>query len=550
MQLARSKQKSLLESVAMAQPLPVDPYQTIYIHCCRILGDPAWGRVRAAMDEDSPPEAFPDHLQTIKDRLDLPAFIGDVARIEWSQHQLHTVKATLPGKPVEKLAVNPAFSLVPVAWKHLPAMFHAGLEEVEPQSSTSPIHVMIWYHPETHRLHLREADDIDLLALKIVVEGLDPRDAAAMGSVAVGAIHSAIDHGVDQGFLLSPGSLISRHSPSAVAESEIYDPFRTADTFTLQWHITQACDLHCKHCYDRSDRSSMPYDMALAILDNFYQFCRQMQVRGQVTFTGGNPFFYPQFYELYQEAHDLGFGLAVLGNPTPVQQVKRLCDIAKPSLFQISIEGLADYNDHIRGKGHFESALAFLDDLRSLGIYSMVMLTVTRDNLDQVMPLAEELRHRTDAFNFNRLSTVGEGAQLVMPEKKDYEVFLRRYHRESQKNSILGLKENLLNIIRGENNLPPFGGCTGYGCGAAFNFVSLLPDGEVHACRKFDSPMGNVKNAPLIDIYRSDLAQRYRNGSQACRHCRLSMVCRGCMAITDSHGLNVFEDKDPFCFLT
>ena len=32
--------------------------------------------------------------------------------------------------------------------------------------------------------------------------------------------------------------------------------------------------------------------------------------------------------------------------------------------------------------------------------------------------------------------------------------------------------------------MEPFGGCTGFGCGAAFNFMAVLPDGEVHACRK------------------------------------------------------------------
>jgi hypothetical protein len=153
----------------MAQPLPVDPYQTIYAHCCRILGDSAWGRIRAAMDDEPPPENFPYQLKAIKDRLDLPDFIDDVARIEWSQHQLLSLKSTLPKKPVKELTVNPAFSLVQVSWKNLPAIFHTGLEEKAPQPLTSPIHVMIWYHPETGRLHLREADDLDLLALKIVV---------------------------------------------------------------------------------------------------------------------------------------------------------------------------------------------------------------------------------------------------------------------------------------------------------------------------------------------------------------------------------------------
>ena len=112
----------------------------------------------------------------------------------------------------------------------------------------------------------------------------------------------------------------------------------------------------------------------------------------------------------------------------------------------------------------------------------------------------------------------------------------------------MGLKDNLINIIRHQNGDAPFGGCTGYGCGAAFNFLTLLPDGEVHACRKFPSLIGNIGEADLYDIYHGNLAGRYRAGSRACGDCSLNIVCRGCMAITYSLGRDVFTEKDPFRF--
>ena len=178
----------------------------------------------------------------------------------------------------------------------------------------------------------------------------------------------------------------------------------------------------------------------------------------------------------------------------------------------------------------------------------MVMLTLTRDNLDQVLPLGRLLENRADYFTFNRLVTVGEGARLAMPSKKDFEKFLRKYEVEARSNPVLGLKDNLINILREEKSIEPFGGCTGYGCGAAFNFAALLPDGEVHACRKFPSPIGNILQTSLLDIYHSEPARKYREGSEACRDCTLFSVCRGCLAITYSHGLDVFSEKDPFCF--
>jgi selenobiotic family peptide radical SAM maturase len=179
----------------------------------------------------------------------------------------------------------------------------------------------------------------------------------------------------------------------------------------------------------------------------------------------------------------------------------------------------------------------------------MVMLTLTRDNMDQVIPLAEILRDKADLFTFNRLARVGEGASLRLPEKERYTAFLESYTEAASSNPVLGLKDNLINILRHRKGMEPFGGCAGYGCSAAFNFVSLLPDGEVHACRKFPSYIGNALLNTLSEIYDSPAAGRYRSGCNGCRECFIRPVCGGCMAMAYSAGLDVFEERDPFCFM-
>jgi selenobiotic family peptide radical SAM maturase len=196
-----------------------------------------------------------------------------------------------------------------------------------------------------------------------------------------------------------------------------------------------------------------------------------------------------------------------------------------------------------------ERTLEFLPLLKELGIYSMVMLTLTRDNLGQVLPLAELLRDKVDAFFFNRLAQVGEGANLRGPGREEYAAFLEAYLEATAANPIMGLKDNLTNIIHHRKGLPLFGGCTGYGCGAAFNFLTLLPDGEVHACRKLPSLIGNVLENSLVEIYDSEAARRYRSGTEACRACPIRPVCGGCLAVAYGAGLDIFKDRDPYCFL-
>jgi len=291
----------------------------------------------------------------------------------------------------------------------------------------------------------------------------------------------------------------------------------------------------------------MTLDQGIRILDDVRRFCRSRHVMKAVSFTGGNPFLYPHFLELYRAASERGFSIGILGNPTEREKIEQLMAIQKPTHFQVSLEGLQEQNDFIRGKGHFKRILTFLGMLKELNIFSMVMLTLTKNNMNEIIPLAGILNEHADRFHFNRLSMVGEGANLILPEKEEYLAFLDSYEKAVQKYPVLGVKDNMLSVLRYKKGLEPFGGCTTFGCGAAFNFLSVLSDGEVHACRKFPSAIGNIYRQGIAEIYDSPQAQRYRAGCTACHACKLHPVCGGCLAVAYSRGLNIFEEKDPYC---
>ena len=186
--------------------------------------------------------------------------------------------------------------------------------------------------------------------------------------------------------------------------------------------------------------------------------------------------------------------------------------------------------------------------LTEMGVPNMVMLTLTKNNLDQVIPLAEALEGITGGLTFNRLALFGEGARLALPTREEYKTFLEQYVAALPTHPVLALKDSLLNSIYDDQGEPLFGGCAGFGCGAAFNFVAILSDGEVHACRKFPSPIGNIMHQSLEEVYNSETAARYRDGSTACSGCKLKPVCGGCLAVTASFGHDPLTSKDPYCF--
>lgn len=521
---------------------PDTAINTIYPACMAAAGAKTWQRISAAYAAGVPPEELSADLENRGAEFGAPAFLADLARLEWAQYSLQT--SPVPPEEADILTVNPSLLLVGLSWRGL-LSFVAGADAAAPPEAGEEF-IMLWRKPGSVKTAIAAATRSDLLALKIAAEKIDVPSLARLEEIPPGQLETVLWQAQNKGILLPLRSRLRR--PDAFFQADSEQP-KAAEVFTLQWHITQQCDLHCRHCYDRSKRSPLELSQGIAILDDLYAFCRERNVRGQVSFTGGNPFLYPHFLTLYQEATDRGFGIAVLGNPVRREALAEICAIQKPVFFQVSLEGLAEHNDDIRGSGHFERVLTFLDLLREFKIYSMVMLTLTEANMSQVLPLARLLEGRVDLFTFNRLSLVGEGANLLPAPVGSYPEFLRTFCDAAKKLRCLGLKDNFINLVHAERNLPLFGGCTGFGCGAAFNFISVLPDGEVHACRKFPSFIDNIFSAPLATIYDSGKAARYRQGPSACADCKIRAVCRGCLAVTESFGLDISRDRDPYCFL-
>jgi selenobiotic family peptide radical SAM maturase len=510
----------------------------------QISGPRGWRRAQAAHPPGAPPDQFPDTLATLIAANSLLPYLPDLARLEWTRHQVYA--APTPVRPSNGSdIVNPTLELVQCHWRHLPKLLTGA---ASPAAVAAGDDLVAIWQDTTGRVYLESAAPGDLAALKILLEESTLQAAAQESGLPVHTIDAALRQARRRSLILAPLPALRRDPTRFAPGLKVPDEFNAAHIFTLQWHLTQACDLHCRHCYDRSPRTSPSLDQGLEVLQQVQDFCRSRRAAGQISFTGGNPFLHPQFFDLYRAAIDLGFGCIVLGNPVSDEKLAQLVEISPPLYYQVSLEGLEAHNDHIRGPGHFQRVLEFLVSLRHFEIPAMVMLTLTRVNLPQVLPLAELLGPLADGFNFNRLARFGRGAQLELPEPEEYQSFLADYLRAAAHNPILSLKDNLFNILLEQQGLEPFGGCTGFGCGAAFNFLTLLSDGEVHACRKLPSYIGNLHESSLVELYDSSAAGRYRQGSAACRACPLHPTCGGCLAVTTSLGLDPFTARDPFCF--
>lgn len=80
------------------------------------------------------------------------------------------------------------------------------------------------------------------------------------------------------------------------------------------------------------------------------------------------------------------------------------------------------------------------------------------------------------------------------------------------------------------------------------NHISILPNGDAYACRRFESKVGNVFEEKLKNIFLKN-EEKYRDFNKfvKCGKCELLGFCRGCPAV--SYGdTGDFYGEDPQCW--
>ena len=72
--------------------------------------------------------------------------------------------------------------------------------------------------------------------------------------------------------------------------------------FILQWHLSEACNLKCKHCYQESHIPvQLIYSQLLDILGQYKELLKKLNVKGHINLTGGEPLCCPFFFDILNE---------------------------------------------------------------------------------------------------------------------------------------------------------------------------------------------------------------------------------------------------------
>jgi radical SAM protein with 4Fe4S-binding SPASM domain len=330
-------------------------------------------------------------------------------------------------------------------------------------------------------------------------------------------------------------------------------------SFYLQWHITNQCNLRCRHCYqdDFSRKEDLNLEGLKKIADNIVSALRDWGAKACIHLTGGEPLLKDELFPLLEyldhlpEVEELGMiSNGILLND---EILDRLAAVRRFNTVKISLDGAdAQVHDRIRSAGNFDRVVEKVLLVRKREVFDVnLMFTVMRSNLESLpafIRLGEELG--VDGMIIERFIPWGRGRE-IREEVLDREqwrgmldTLFRYFSMELEEDEVLPYQAFQVDLRGEEPQL------LGAPCVLGTEGFCVMPRGEVFPCRRFPLSLGNLLESPLREIWEnSGILQQLRNRGNLKGKCGTcgEGACTGCRSLAFSLTGDYFAE-DPHCW--
>ncbi len=199
--------------------------------------------------------------------------------------------------------------------------------------------------------------------------------------------------------------------------------------------ITQRCNLRCSHCnWEKRTSEDLTLIEWKDVVDDLHR--RGITV---IALEGGEPTLYPEASDLVEYIKDKGMYCIFITNG--IMDISHI----NPNVFWISIDGMEECHDRIRGKDTFKKAIKTVRDNQVKKLISLTSLS--KSNVHDIKPICEYLSPILTGLMFN----------FTYPYSGIIEDSLTRGERQTIAEKIIKLKERYPNILNSNSYLRSVG---------------------------------------------------------------------------------------------
>ena len=303
--------------------------------------------------------------------------------------------------------------------------------------------------------------------------------------------------------------------------------------FILQWHLSEACNLHCLHCYqEKHIPVELPYSQLLIILNQYRELLKKLDRKGHINLTGGEPLCSPHFFKILEEFKkdkDL-YSFSILTNGTLItdEMAKKIKEF-DPEYVQISLEGGKKTNDFIRGKNVYKKVSEAVQYLKKYHIFVSLSFTATKMNYKEfpkVVKFAE--KYGVDNVWSDRFIPLNSSDKLdLQMSKEETKEYLKIMEKERIR---LKMKHSKTTVamyralqFQMTNDYP-------YTCTAGKTLLTVMENGDLVPCRRMPIVIGNLLKDNMYSLYKNS---KILKGLQIdtipddCKGCEHAKKCAG-----------------------
>lgn len=336
----------------------------------------------------------------------------------------------------------------------------------------------------------------------------------------------------------------------------------------LIWNLTNACNLHCKHCYSSAnkDKEELSYEEAISLVHRLPEAGVKF-----VILSGGEPLLREDLLHIARLLKERGIRTYLSTNGLLVKEhlkeIKERFDYVG-----ISIDGKQEIHDLFRGKrGAFETSLEAIRMCLKEGIKVGLRFTltpITAESLPFVFELAE--KEGIPKVYISHLVYAGRGRKLFHLEKKDYRRWVEFIVHKAFEYVERGLP---IDIVTGNNEADAVLLCREFakrypeltdklyerllkwgGNQAGVKLMNIDHKGNVKPDPFFFHSVGNVKEEDIVKIWQGNgllgfLREKPRKIKGKCSNCGFVSICNGNSRARAYAVFRDYTEEDPACYL-